>query len=255
MSPLSDQVVVLTGASSGIGEATAVALAARGARLVLGARRADRLTAVAESIVGRGGTAIPVPCDVADRAQVAELVGTAVEQFGRVDVLINNAGIMPLAPMVKCRMDDWDAQIDINVKGLLYGIGHALPIMLEQRTGHIVNVSSVAGRRLFPNGAVYCGTKHAVHAISEGLRGELAARAPEDGNTIRVTVIAPGVVTTELADSIRDDETRTGAKQYYGAMPGPLTSDDTAAAILYALESPAHVGINEIVLRPTAQIG
>jgi NADP-dependent 3-hydroxy acid dehydrogenase YdfG len=161
---------------------------------------------------------------------------------------------MPLAPLAKCRMDDWDAMIDVNVKGLLYGVGLALPIMLAQKTGHIINVSSVAGRRLFNGGAVYCGTKHAVHAISEGLRGELSERAAEDGNQIRVTIIAPGVVKTELPDSIRDEETREVSRQYYDGLPGPLMSEDIAASILHAIQAPPHVDINEILIRPTAQV-
>jgi len=251
---LSEKVCIVTGSSSGIGEATALALGQRGAKVVLAARRADRLDDLAGRIEQAGGAALAVACDVTDRAQVKSMVGRTMETFGRIDVLINNASIMPLAPLAKCRIDDWDAMIDVNVKGLLYGIGFVLPIMLAQKTGHIINVSSVAGRRLFNGGAVYCGTKHAVHAISEGLRGELSELATEDGNQIRVTIIAPGVVKTELPDSIRDEETREVSRQYYDGLPGPLMSEDIAASILHAIEAPPHVDINEILIRPTAQV-
>ena len=254
MNTLSEKVCIVTGASSGIGEATAVALAGKGAKVVIAARRADRLDDLAGRIEQAGGAALAVACDVVERGQVKSMVEKTMEAFGRVDVLINNAGIMPLAPLVKCRIDDWDAMIDVNVKGLLYGIGFVLPIMLAQKTGHIINVSSVAGRRLFNGGAVYCGTKHAVHAISEGLRGELSERAATDGNQIRVTIIAPGVVKTELPESIRDEETREVSRQYYDGLPGALTSEDIASSILHALQAPPHVDINEILIRPTAQV-
>lgn len=249
-----ENVAIITGASSGIGEATALSLAEHGYRVVLAARRADRLEHLASRITEAGGAAMAIECDVVDRGQVKAVIDRAMEVFGRIDVLVNNAGIMPLAPMAKVRMDDWDREIDINIKGLLYGIGHALPIMLKQKSGHIINVSSVAGRVIFPGAAVYCGTKHAVHAISDGLRSEMAEQAKADGSQIRVTTIAPGVVTTELPDSIADDETREGSKQYYGSMPGPLTSEDIAASVLYAVQAPAHVDVSEILIRPTAQV-
>jgi NADP-dependent 3-hydroxy acid dehydrogenase YdfG len=254
MSVLADKVAIITGASSGIGQATAIALAERNCKVVLAARREDRLAQIKQQVVSAGGHALAVPCNVAERDQVQQMVQRAIDTFGRIDILINNAGVMPLAPMAKCRMDDWDYQIDINIKGLLYCTGYALPAMLEQKSGHIVNVSSVAGRVVFPGAAVYCGTKHAVHAISDGLRSEMAERSREDGNQIRVTIIAPGVVTTELPDSILDEETREGAKKYYGAIPGPLTSEDIAASILYAVQAPPHVDVSEILIRPTAQV-
>jgi len=254
MSALADKIALITGASSGIGEAAALALAGRGSRVILAARRAERLADLEKRIVKAGGRAIAQPCDVGRRSDVQAAVNRAVDTFGRIDILINNAGIMPLAPMALCRMGEWDEAIDVNIKGLLYGIGCALPIMLRQKTGHIVNVSSVAGRKVFPGGVVYCATKHAVHAISEGLRYELAERSAEDGNTIRVTTIAPGVVDTELPDSIREEQTRAGFKGYVQSLRHPLTSQDIASAILFALESPAHVGINEVLIRPAAQI-
>jgi NADP-dependent 3-hydroxy acid dehydrogenase YdfG len=254
MNTLSEKVCIVTGASSGIGEATALALGGRGAKVALAARRADRLENLADRIRQAGGEALPVVCDVVDRGHVKSMVEKTMQGWGRIDVLINNAGIMPLAPLAKCRMDEWDAMIDLNIRGLLYGIGFVLPIMLSQKSGHIVNVSSVAGRRVFPGGAVYCGTKYAVHAISEGLRSELSERATEDGNQIRVTIIAPGVVMTELPDSIRDEETREATRQYHQSLPGKLRSEDIAESILHALEAPPHVDINEILVRPTAQV-
>ncbi len=254
MSTLDDKVAIITGASSGIGEATALELAKRRVKVILTARRTERLESLSRQIVTDGGQAIVVPCDIADREQVRAMIEKSQAAFGRIDILINNAGIMPNAPLAKCRMDDWDDMIDVNVKGVLYGIGFVLPIMLEQKTGHIINVSSVAGRKVFPSGVVYCATKHAVHAISEGLRYELAEQSTEDGNTIRVTTIAPGVVDTELPDSIRDDASRVGFKGYVESLRDPLNSEDIASAILYVLETPPHVGINEVLVRPTAQI-
>lgn len=253
MTGINGKVVVITGASSGIGEAAATALAADGAKVVLGARRQDRLDALVGQITDAGGQAVAVACDVADRAQVKALIDAATEHFGRIDVLINNAGIMPLAPIAACRMDDWDDCIDVNIKGLLYGIGYVLPIMQQQKTGQIINVSSVAGRKLFPGAAVYCGTKHAVHAISEGLRNELAVQGEKDGSRIRVTVIAPGAVLTELHHSIRDEKTREASTEFYENLPGVLTSEDIAASIVYAVGAPEHVNVNEILIRPTSQ--
>ena len=254
MSTLADKVAVVTGASSGIGEATAVTLAERGAKVVLAARRSDRLSALARRIVAGGGHALAVPCDVADLAQVKQMVDRTLETFGRIDVLVNNAGVMHLSPMAKCSFDDWDGIIDVNVKGALYVIGCVLPAMLSQKTGHIVNVGSVAGRIVFSRATVYSASKFALHAISDGLRQELAERAAEDGNTIRVTTVAPGVVTTELRDSIRDPETREAVKPYYASIREELTSTDIAAAIAAALEAPPRVGINEIIIRPASQV-
>ncbi|MHC4964318.1 MAG: SDR family oxidoreductase [Planctomycetota bacterium] len=254
MSVLADKVALVTGASAGIGEATALALARLKARVVLAARRSDRLQALARQIEAEKGRALAVPCDVTDRAQVQRLAGTTLETFGRIDVLINNAGVMPLSPMAKCRIEDWDSTIDVNLKGALYVIGAVLPTMLEQKTGHIVNVGSVAGRKAISTAAVYCGSKFALHAISDALRMELAERAAKDGNAIRVTVVAPGIVTTELRDSIIDQETRQALQPYYDAIKKELSSADIATAIVGALEAPPHVGVNEIVIRPASQI-
>ena len=255
MSLLSDKVVIITGASSGIGEAAAIALARRNARVVLAARRHDRLEALAKRLVREGGRAVWVACDVRRRADVQAVVDTAVRDFGSVDILINNAGVMPLAPLAKARFDDWDRTIDVNLKGALYAIGCVLPVLLRQGSGHVINVGSVAGRRVFPGAAVYCATKFALHAISEALRGELAERAADDGNTIRVTIIAPGVVRTELPDTIVDPDARRAAEAYYQSIRDPLQSTDIAEAIVYALEAPPHVNVNEILLRPTSQAG
>lgn len=254
MSALADKVTIVTGASSGIGEATALALAKRSSRVVLAARRVDRLKALARRIVDAGGRALAAECDVTDRGQVQQVVDQAISTFGRVDVLVNNAGVMPLSPLAKGRFEDWDRTIDVNLRGALYAIGCVLPAMLEQKTGHIVNVSSVAGRRVFPNAAVYCATKFALHAASEALRGELAERAPHDGNRIRVTIIAPGVVRTELEQSITDEQARQRQLEYYASIPDPLTGKDVARAIIGALEMPPHVAVNEVLIRPTAQI-
>lgn len=254
MSLLANKVAIITGASSGIGRATAISLAACGCKMVLVARREDRLKELTKEIVAAGGHAVPMVCDIAQRVEVKRMVDRTIETFRGIDLLINNAGVMPLAPMAKCRIDDWDYQIDVNLRGLLYCTGYSLPVMLEQKSGHIVNISSVAGRVVFPGAAVYCGTKHAVHAISDGLRSEMAERSRVDGSQIRVTVIAPGVVATELADSIQDAETREGTRKYYNSIPDPLTSEDIAASILFAAQAPPNVDVSEILIRPTAQL-
>ncbi|RMH24430.1 MAG: SDR family oxidoreductase [Planctomycetota bacterium] len=246
MSVLSNKVAIVTGASSGIGRATALALAKRGARVALAARRVDRLDELAGEIHAGGGKAIAVQCDVTARDQVEALVAATRETFGPIDVLINNAGIMPLSFMDACKVEEWTRTVDVNVQGVLYGVGAVLKEMIERRSGHIVNVSSVAGRKVFPGGAVYCATKFAVHALSEGLRQELA------GFDIRVTTIAPGLVTTELQDSITDER----VKERFRNLPEnfeALTSEDIAQSVLYALEAPAHVCVNEVLIRPTRQ--
>ncbi len=192
------KVVVITGASSGLGEATARLLSAQGASVVLGARRAERIQKLASELTAKGGKAIAVTTDVTDRNQVKHLVEAAVQAYGRIDVMINNAGLMPQSPLERLKIDEWDRMIDVNIKGVLYGIAAALPYMQRQKSGHIVNVSSVAGHKVGPGSAVYAATKYAVRALSEGLRQEVKAY------NIRTTVISPGAVATELPDTVTD---------------------------------------------------
>jgi NADP-dependent 3-hydroxy acid dehydrogenase YdfG len=238
------KVVVITGASSGIGEAAAKHLAANGALVSLGARRKDRLDRLAGEIRKAGGKAHTAVTDVVRRADVEGLVRGARETFGRVDVLVNNAGIMPLSPFERLKVDDWDRMIDVNVKGLLYGIAAALPLMKEQRSGHIINVSSVAGHKVRPGNAVYAATKHAVRVISEGLRMEVKPYG------IRTTIISPGAVATELADSVTEPDLQERTRALYAmAIPAEVI----ARAIAYVIAEPSEVDVNEILLRPTAQ--
>ncbi|MFW5875800.1 MAG: SDR family oxidoreductase [Myxococcota bacterium] len=240
------KVAIVTGASSGIGQSTALALAERGAKVALGARRADRLEALASRVAKAGGKATVVPTDVTDRGQVRHLVEQTRSSFGSVDILINNAGLMPLSLMKNLHEDEWERMVDVNLKGALFCIGAVLPHMMEQGGGHIINVSSVAGRRVFPGGAVYCGTKHALTAISEGLRSELSPK-----KRIRVTCIEPGAVATELTDSITDPVMKQGSEAMQQMKQ--LEGDDIARAIVYALEQPDHVDVGELLLMPTDQ--
>lgn len=246
MNTIANQVVVITGASSGIGEATAHLLGERGAKLVLGARRLDRLQKLAADINAAGGEAIAVATDVAKRADVDNLIQAAQDKFGRVDVLVNNAGIMPMAAMAKRKVDEWDRMIDVNIKGVLYGIAAVLPGMRERKHGHIINLSSVAGLRVSAGGGtVYSATKFAVKAISEGLRIEVGP----DG--IRVTTLYPGAVASELVDGSSDVEAGAAIKAFYDA--NEIPADSVARAVAYAIEQPADMAINEITLRPTRQ--
>lgn len=243
---LTDKVAIVTGASSGIGRATAQSLAKKGVRVVLGARRRDRLDELASEIQSVGGQALSFVTDVAQRQSCEDLIRYTIEQWGRIDILVNNAGLMPLSFIKNLHVDEWDRMIDVNIKGVLYCTAAALPHMLTAKSGHIVNVSSVAGRIVFPAGSVYCATKHAVTAFSEGLRQELSTR-----KNIRVTCIEPGVVATELTSTITDESLQEyveGAKKMVA-----LQSQDIADAILYAVFSPNHVNVNEILIRPTAQ--
>jgi NADP-dependent 3-hydroxy acid dehydrogenase YdfG len=246
-SDVSDLVVVITGASSGIGAATAVCLASRGAKVVLAARRIERLERLAARLVDLGHDGMIVPTDVTSRDSAEALAERAVGRFGRIDVLVNNAGVMPLSPVRALRVEEWDRMLDVNVRGLLYCVAAVLPSMLEQHSGHIVNVGSVAGRRPFPGGTVYSATKFAVRAISAGLRTELS---PSDG--IRVTDIQPGVVDTELAHHIADPAARESFAQRW-VNKRMLDDDDVARAILYVVSQPAHVNVNELLVRPTDQ--
>ena len=245
MSNITDKVVVITGASSGIGESTAKLLAKQGAKVVLGARRSSRIDAVVQEISASGGKAIGFATDVTKRAEVEALIQGAVDGFGRVDVLLNNAGIMPIAPIEALKVDEWDRQIDVNIKGLLYGVAAALPHMQKQKSGHIINITSVFGIKVFAPGAtVYCATKAAGRALTEGLRMELHSQ------NIRCTMISPGAVGTELPESSSDEATRKYLREFYKMA---IPADSIARAIAYAIEQPAEVEIDEIVVRPTAQ--
>ncbi|MCY0902706.1 MAG: SDR family oxidoreductase [Firmicutes bacterium] len=243
---IEQQVVVITGASSGIGEATAIRLASAGARVVLSARRVDRLRETVQKITESGGTACYLPADVASMSDVQALADFAVETYGTIDVWVNNAGLMPLSFLNKRKVDEWDQMIDVNIKGVLYGIAAAVPIMEAQKSGHIINVSSVAGHRVGMAGAVYSGTKFAVRAITEGLRMELSPTS-----NIRATIISPGLVETELLTTITDEDALSALKSR--ATSDALQAEDIANAIYYAIEQPARVSVNEILIRPTKQ--
>ena len=238
------KVVVITGASSGLGESTARHLAELGATVVLGARRVDRIDALARELTANGQPALAVQTDVTDRAQVQRLVDAAIARFGRVDVMINNAGLMPHSPLERLKTDDWDRMIDVNLKGVLYGIAAALPPMQAQKSGHIINVSSVAGHKVRPGGAVYSATKHAVRALSEGLRQEVKPY------NIRTTVISPGAVDTELPNSITEPDVAANMRKIYEVA---VPADAFARAVAYAMGQPDDIDINEILFRPTKQ--
>lgn len=244
MKNIEKKVVVITGASSGLGRATALHLAKRGAYLVLSARRNDLLQNLVEQIVAEGGEAIAVQADVTKKEAVQQIVDTAIRVFGRIDVMINNAGVMSVAPLNLARIDEWDRMIDINIKGLLYGIGAALPVFEKQQSGHFINIASVAGLKVFsPGGTVYSGTKFAVKAITEGLRHEA-------GPHIRTTTISPGAIDSELKlGSSHEESARAVSEFYQQAIP----AESVARAIAFAIEQPMDVDINEIVLRPTSQ--
>ena len=240
------KVVVITGASSGLGEASARLLSSQGARVVLGARRVDRLQALAGEIARQGGEALALATDVTDRAQVQRLVDRAVDAFGRIDVMINNAGLIPHSPIVRLKVDDWDRMVDVNLKGVLYGIAAALPTMQRQMSGHFINVSSVAGHKVSVNGAVYSATKHAVRALSEGLRQEI-----KDWN-IRTTIISPGAVATELPGSATEADIEKGLHDFYEA--NAISADSFARAFAFAISQPDDMDVNEILFRPTRQV-
>jgi NADP-dependent 3-hydroxy acid dehydrogenase YdfG len=239
------KVVVITGASSGLGEAAARLLSAHGARLVLGARRADRLQALAKALTADGGQALAVTTDVADRRQLQALVDAALTRFGRVDVMLNNAGVMPQSLLERLKVEEWDRMIDVNIKGVLYGIAAALPVMKAQKGGHFINVSSVAGHRVGPGSTVYAATKFAVRALSEGLRQEVKPY------NIRTTVISPGAVATELPAGVSDPDAAARIEKFYADVAIPASS--FARAVKFAIEQPEDVDINEILFRPTRQ--
>lgn len=242
---INGKVIVITGASSGLGEAAARHLAAEGASVVLAARRTERIESLAEKIKSDGGDALAITTDVTVRDEVTNLVDKTVEKLGRIDVMVNNAGMMLLAPLEAFKVDEWDQMIDINIKGMLYGIAAALPQMQKQKSGHFVNVSSVAGHKVMQGGAVYCATKHAVRALSEGLRSEVKPY------NIRTTIISPGAVDTELTDHITHDETSKMIDKMIGDIA--LPPDSFARCVAFAINQPAELDINEVLFRPTAQ--
>ena len=247
MSDLSDRVAIVTGASSGIGDATARLLAQHGATVVLAARREDRLNDLKDAIEADGGTALVVPTDVTDRDAVKALAQATIGAYGRIDVLVNNAGVMPLTMLHNMRTDDWYQTVDVNLYGVLHAVEAVLPTMIEAKAGHVVNVSSTAGRRVYPGGAVYSATKYAVRALSEGMRQELG---PQYG--IRVTCIEPGAVATELTDAIGDDEVRETMGKMFSRLT-PLDAQRIAEAIVYTVQAPESATVAELLVLPTDQ--
>ncbi|MGU3343738.1 SDR family oxidoreductase [Staphylococcus succinus] len=243
MNNVKDKVVVITGASSGIGEETVSLLSENGAKLVLGARRLDRLEKIQQKI---GHNVSIKKTDVTQPDEVNALIETAYNDFGRVDVLINNAGLMPQSFLEKNKQDEWNQMIDVNIKGVLYGIGAVLPYMRKQKSGHIINLASVAGHVVFPGSAVYSGTKYAVRAITEGLRQEEAAV----GSNIRTTILSPGAIDTELTDHISDKEMKQGIDEVY---KDAIKPDAIARAINYAINEPEESSVNEFIIRPSSQ--
>ncbi|KAB2478358.1 SDR family oxidoreductase [Staphylococcus sp. CH99b_3] len=244
MNNVKDKVVVITGASSGIGEETVNLLSENGAKLVLGARRLDRLEKIQQK-VGHDSVSIK-KTDVTKPDEVNALIETAYNDFGRIDVLINNAGLMPQSFLEKNKQDEWNQMIDVNIKGVLYGIGAVLPYMRKQKSGHIINLASVAGHVVFPGSAVYCGTKYAVRAITEGLRQEEAIV----GSNIRTTILSPGAVSTELTDNISDKDMKQDIDELY---KNAIKPDAIARAINYAINEPEESSVNEFIIRPSSQ--
>lgn len=244
MTGVKGKVVAITGASSGIGEATALLLAERGARLVLGARRSDRLADLVARIEAAGGEAVHIRTDVTRREDLHALVALASERFGRLDVLVNNAGTGPISPLDDLRVDEWDEMVDVNIKGVLHGIGAALPVFRTQHAGHFITTASTAAFRIVPGMAIYAGTKFAVRAICEGLRQEA-------GDALRVTTISPGIVQTAFAEASTNQEVRARTSEMRDRIA--ISPDAIARAIAFAIEQPADVDVNEIVVRPTAQ--
>jgi NADP-dependent 3-hydroxy acid dehydrogenase YdfG len=239
------KVIVITGASSGLGEAAARVLSSQGAVVVLAARRLDRIQALAYELTQKGGKALALATDVTHPEQVKALVDAAVETFGRIDVMINNAGLMPHSLLERLKIDDWNRMIDVNIKGVLYGIAAALPHMQHQKSGHIINVSSVAGHKVGIGNAVYSATKHAVRVISEGLRQEVKP------HNLRTTIVSPGAVDTELPESATETDVAQNLRKFYDA--NAIPADSFARAVAFAISQPDDVDINEILFRPTRQ--
>lgn len=242
---IAGKVVVITGASSGLGEATARRLSAAGANVVLGARRVERIQALAAELAKAGGKALALATDVTQAEQVKNLVDAAVKQYGRVDVILNNAGLMPHSPLERLKIADWDRMIDVNLKGVMYGIAAVLPHMIKQKSGHIIFVSSVAGHKVRPGSAVYAATKTGVRVIAEGLRQEVKP------HNIRTTVISPGALATELADNITEPDIQKAVRDFTAAHA--LEADAFARAVVFAMSQPDNMDVNEILFRPTSQ--
>jgi NADP-dependent 3-hydroxy acid dehydrogenase YdfG len=238
------KVAVITGASSGIGEATAIMLAAQGAKVVLGARRKDRLEGLANQIKAAGGEAVCLVADIKQRNDLVKLVDLACETYGRLDVMVNNAGISHLSRIDDLQVDDWEEMIDVNLKGTLYGIAAALPIFKKQCSGHIINIISTSGIKIVPLQGVYAGTKNAVRTIAEALR-------QESGGQYRVTGISPGFVNTELADHIKDEAARSAIQEKAAKIA--ITPNAIAGAVAYAINQPDNVDVGDIVIRPSVQ--
>ncbi|ASK64252.1 oxidoreductase [Virgibacillus phasianinus] len=243
---MTGKTIIITGASSGIGEATAARFANEGANVVLAARRMDRLEELKNRIDGGAGSVAIKKTDVTSREQVQELAEFTIKEFGQIDVLFNNAGLMPLSLMKNTKVDEWDKMVDVNIKGVLNGLAAVLPHMLERNSGHILTTSSVAGHEINPGSAVYSGTKFAVRIIMEGLGKEVAE------SNVRTTSISPGAVQTELTETITDEEILFNMKKRGGSMT-PLNSDDIAEAVFYAVNQPENVDVNEIIVRPANQ--
>lgn len=242
---IAGKVIVITGASSGMGEAAARHLAANGAKVVLAARRLDRIEAIASGLKQQGKEATAVQVDVAKYEDVENLIRVTVKAYGRVDVLINNAGLMPLSRLEQGKVDEWNRMIDVNIRGVLHGIAAALPYMKAQKSGHIINTASVAAHLIFPASSVYSATKFAVRALTEGLRQESAAY------NIRATLISPGAVKTELLDHITDKEVQAVNQDYVENVGVP--AETYARMVAFAINEPEDVGVSEIIFRPTAQ--
>lgn len=243
---IKDKVVIVTGASSGIGYATALTLSKAGAKVAIGARRTDKLIELENIIKKNGGEVFSQKLDVTNRSDCKSFVDATIKKWGGVDILINNAGLMPLSFVKNLKIDEWDQMIDVNIKGVMYCTAAVIPHMHSKKSGHIINISSVAGRIVFPSGSVYCATKHAVTAFSEGLRQEFSTRS-----NIRVTCIEPGVVATELTNTITDESLQSFVET--SKKMNSLKAEDIANAILFAVEAPSHVNINEVLIRPTTQ--
>jgi NADP-dependent 3-hydroxy acid dehydrogenase YdfG len=243
---IKDKIVLITGASSGIGYSTAMVLSKEGAKIVAGARRIERLEELKKSVESQGGEIIIQKLDVTTLDDCNNFAKIAIERYGNIDVLVNNAGIMPLSFFKNQKVDEWDRMVDVNIKGVFYCTSAVIPFMLNNKSGHIVNISSTAGRIVFPAGSVYCATKHAITAFSEGLRQEFSQRS-----NIRVSCIEPGVVATELTNTITDSSLESFIQNTKKMQP--LQAEDIANSILYVLKAPINVNVNEIMLRPISQ--